>query len=940
MVRMFAWRGLALAVSLLSLATAQPASAQEGNGTGHIAGRILNAQTGAEIISAQVMVEGTQIGVLSTIGGRYLIRNLAPGTYSIRVQHLAHAPKTITGIVVTAGAATELDVSLETQAVALDAIEVTATAERGNTVALLNQRMIAPASLDAIGREEISRTPDGDAAEALKRVPGLSVVDGKFAYIRGLGERYSSTSLNGAPLASPVPDKNVVPLDMFPTNLLESVVTSKTYTPDQPGDYAGGHVELRTRDYPLQRELRFSVSTGYNTVTTFKDGLGYAGGGLDFLGFDDGTRDLPATIPADRQVRFGAGFSRAELETIGKSFGGDWGPTRQDLRPPLSASVSLGDAVQIFGRRLGYIGSLNWSDSPSMRGDYIERQFVGENETGVIAEIDYVGRHTVRNASLGGLINMAYELAPGHELRSNFVYSSLSEDEAREYEGWNLDSNTDQLNTRIRFLGQSMSNGQVEGTHLLGWLGQSLLDWRAGYTRAARYEPGTREVLYRQNPDGVFRWENFIQSGSVFHQELEDTGGSGAVSLQTPFTLRGLPSSLKLGASAQLRDRDVYTRRFRFSPAPGGFIDEEIRALQPNELLDPGHIARDGFEINEATFRSDNYTAADDRTAAFAMVDLSLHRRLRAVAGARIERTEQIVTPHDLGPQNQAPLEGADRSSTEVLPAVNVTFAWTPSVNLRAGAARTLARPELRELAPFNFADYAGGANVIGNPNLEITTIDNFDLRWEWFFRPSAVVSLSGFYKQFRNPIEVAILPSTELLKTWVNVESADNFGIEVEFRSDLGLLSDELENVSLNTNVTFVQSEVQTGGTVPVYLPGTGSTEVTLSEEDRPLQGQSDYVINAGLTWITPWGASASGLFNRFGQRIDAVGGISLPAEYEEARSQLDLVFEQPLPQGASFKISANRLMGNVVTFKQFDEVLREYDLGRSISVSLSWEM
>jgi outer membrane receptor protein involved in Fe transport len=322
------------------------------------------------------------------------------------------------------------------------------------------------------------------------------------------------------------------------------------------------------------------------------------------------------------------------------------------------------------------------------------------------------------------------------------------------------------------------------------------------------------------------------------------------------------------------------------------------------------------------------------------MVDLSMHRRFRAVVGARVERTEQIVTPYDIGPQNQAPLDGADRNSTEVLPAVNLTFAWTPQVNLRAGATRTLARPELRELAPFNFADYAGGANVIGNPNLEITTIDNFDLRWEWFFRPSAIVSLSGFYKQFRNPIEVAILPSTELLKTWVNVESADNFGVELEFRSDLGLLSDALENVSLNTTVTIVQSEVKTGGAVPVYLPGTGTTEVTLREEDRPLQGQSDYVVNAGLTWVTPWGATTSGLFNRFGKRIDAVGGISLPAEYEEARSQLDLVFEQPLPQGASFKISANRLMGNVVTFKQFDDVLRQYDLGRSISVSLSWEM
>ena len=937
-------KGVALALGLSAVCyQAAEGWAQEQEGgdslTGRIAGQVINSHTGTEVVSAQIVVEGGEIGGLSSVGGRYLIQALAPGTYALRVQHLGHAPKVVTDIVVVAGLTTQVDVALDPQAVTIEGIEVTAEVERGNTAALMNQRQLAPAALDAIGREEMSRTPDGDAAEALRRVPGLTVVDGKYAYIRGLGERYSSTSLNGAPLASPVPDRRVIPLDMFPTDLLESVVTSKSYTPDQPGDHAGGHVELRTRSYPLEREFKVNVSSGYNTVTTLRDGLRYAGGGLDFLGFDDGTRALPDVIPEDRHVRFGSRFSRADLAGIGQAFRGDWGPTPTTARPPVAASVSLGDEVQVFGRRLGYVGSVNWSDSPSTRSDYMERQYVGSGTDSFVAEFDYEGRMSTRNVTLGGLLNGSMELAPGHEVRANLVYSHFGEDQAREFDGFNLDSNTDQLNTRIQFVEQSMFNGQLEGTHLLAWAAESLLDWRAGYTTANRYEPNTREVLYRLSPDGRFLFDTFIQSGSVFHQDLEDAGASGAVDLETPFALGGLPASFKVGGSLQVKDRDVYTRRFRFLPVPRGRITNEIRALAPNELLAPGHIGTDAFEIVESTFRADNYDGLDDRIAAYAMMDLSLGQRLRVSGGGRFERTEQRVTPFDLARTSQAPLEAADFRSDDFLPALNVTFEMSPQMNLRAGASRTLARAELRELAPFGFADYAGGANVVGNPNLRLTTIDNLDARWEWFFRPGGIISVSAFRKGFTNPIEVAILPSSELLKTWANAPEANNIGLELEFRSDLEILAESLENIFLSANLTLVDSEVMTGDRVLVYLPGAGSTELSIAGENRPLQGQSDYVVNGSLTWDTRWGGTASALFNRFGRRIDAVGGLGLPAEFEDARSQLDLVVAQPIGERIGLKLSATRLLGNVVTFRQFGEVLREYDLGRNVSFSLSWE-
>ena len=287
---------------------------------------------------------------------------------------------------------------------------------------------------------------------------------------------------------------------------------------------------------------------------------------------------------------------------------------------------------------------------------------------------------------------------------------------------------------------------------------------------------------------------------------------------------------------------------------------------------------------------------------------------------------------------SQAPLEGADFQSDDILPALNLTFELSPEMNLRGGVSRTLARAELRELAPFGFADYAGGANVVGNPNLRLTTVDNLDARWEWFFRPGGIISVSPFYKKFTDPIEVAILPSTELLKTWVNAPEANNIGLEFEFRSGLEILAESLENVSLSTNLTLVDSEVKPGDRVLVYLPGAGSTELRLREERSCSPGSIGLRDQRGLTWETRWGGTGSALFNRFGRRIDAVGGLGSPR-----------VRGGPKPAG-SRRRAAHRgpdrfeVLGHASPRQRRDiQTIREgapgIRLGRNVSLSLSWE-
>jgi outer membrane receptor protein involved in Fe transport len=296
------------------------------------------------------------------------------------------------------------------------------------------------------------------------------------------------------------------------------------------------------------------------------------------------------------------------------------------------------------------------------------------------------------------------------------------------------------------------------------------------------------------------------------------------------------------------------------------------------------------------------------------------------------------VTPRDLWETGLPEVEGAVLESTEVLPAFNATLSLGRTMNLRGSASRTLARAQLRELAPFSFADYAGGYLVIGNPLLQGTRITNFDLRYEWFRTSQSVFAISGFFKRFDSPIEVAVLPSSELLKTWVNGDSGENYGVEIEMRSDLAFVAPALTDLSINGNVTLIESSVSTGGAIDVYLPGTGASQLSLAPKERALQGQSPYVLNLGLTWAPLGGASASILFNRFGERIDAVSAEAHADIYESARNQLDAVIEWPIRGGWKAKLSAARLLGNEVEFTQGGDVIRAYDMGRSVSFGLSW--
>jgi hypothetical protein len=917
------------------MAMAAPAAARQQEAAGRVTGKIFSSQNGDPVASAQVFIEGSSVGALTDLNGRYVLVGVPAGTHSVAVQTLGYAMKTVSGVEVTASETAVLDITVTPQAIAIDGIVVEAAVERGTTTALLTERKLAANVTDAIGRDQISNSPDGTAAAALQRVPGVSVVDGKYVYVRGLGERYSNTTLNGAPLPSPEPDKKVVPLDLIPSGLLESVVTSKTFSPDQPGDFAGGLVQIKTRDFPAYRTVRLSTGFGYNTEASFADGLGHRGD-LGFFGLGSNGRDLPPLLPRDQPVASSA-MSPQQIEQVGEAFSTEpWGPVPSSLPANYSLGLSVGDQWDIGEKPVGFLFSVMHGPGASHSGNSIERVFGSE----LLAEpeVDFVGQTTTRSVTSGALANVSMRTSPQSSVTLAAVYNRSVEDEARILEGFFLDSNTDLRNTRLRYIEQTLLNAQLSGDHLLGFLGDARLKWRGAVARATRYEPDTRQVLYRETPAG-FRFEDFVESGSIFHQDLGEDGYSAGADLDIPFTFRGLAASLSLGGSLDMRQRDVFTRRFRFINSRN--LSEATRRLPPDELFVPDNIGPTGMQLQEATFREDNYDATQDIYAGYIMADAAILPRLRVVGGARIETTSQVVQPVDLFASPLPPLEAASLDESDVLPALNVTYGLSDRVNVRLGLSQTLARPQLRELAPFTFANYAGGFLVIGNPTLNRTRIRNLDARWELFTNGGGVLAVSGFYKKFIDPIEVVVVPSSEFIQTWVNASDGTVYGVELEVRTGLGLIASALEAVSVFGNLTLSESNVMTGDSAQIYLPGSGRSFIGVASPERALQGQSPYVVNVGVSYAAVGtGTRASLLYNRFGRRIDAVGARELPEIFEEARDQLDLTVEQSLPGSLELKATASRLLGNVVEFTQGGDLLRRYETGRTFSISLGWEL
>lgn len=897
--------------------------------TGRVVGRIVDQESGTGVTDAGVQVVGTTLGVQSGVDGRFQITGVPAGTVTIQVRRLGYTAKTVTGIQLAPNQTLEQNIALVPAGVRLQAMVVSAAAEKGSVSEALDAQRTATAIVSSITSEQISRSADGDAAQAVQRVSGVTVQDARYVFVRGLGERYTVTQLNGARMPSPEPERRVVPLDLFPSAMLQTITTSKTFTPDQQGDFSGAQVDIKTREFPALRTWSIQSTFGLNPRVTGKDVLDPRGVGGEAYALAGHERHLPALV---RRVGNFQSFplNQGDKNLLINSFRDVWTPTARTGAPNGSAALSFGGSDPLLGVRVGYLVSGMYSYSEEIRSDQ-RRALAGRGNTaGSTVPLDQFAGHASNvSALLGGLANASVLLGQSSRIALSTAYSRTSDNEARTERGdFENEAIAAQID-RIQYVERTIQSAQIAGEHQLGAMHR--IDWAATLSGVRRDEPDRSEFVYevanKGQPNEQLLWLNTGNGGAVrTFSELSEAAREGKLSYQLNFSTHERQHLIKVGALARQTDRDADSRAYSLSAPTAG---SNIRALPAEQIFD-GRFSGPNDKVFEIAPLSQGgaYTAKDQLRAAFAMAEFALGDRFRLIGGARYEGNELTVNAQSTIGQPVV----TSKKWNDVLPALALNVKLSEAQSVRVSLSRTLARPEYRELSPIKSRDVLNGDDLEGNPNLERTQISNADLRWEWYPTSGEVLSLAFFAKRFAKPIERVYRAggSSSRFVGYVNAKEARNFGVEIEARKDLGFLAPAMRPFTLFSNVTLMDSKITLDD----------SSRAAATNPSRTMVGQAPYVLNLGLTANTESGAaSATILFNRVGERIDAAGDLPLPDVKELPRNVLDLALRFPIAGPLSGRFDAKNLLDAPYETVQGTVTREFWRVGRTFQFGVVWK-
>ncbi len=903
-----------------------------------IIGKVIDGVTSEVLIGATIKVEGTKMGAVTDLDGKYEII-LSPGKYNLIISYIGFNDKYIKDVNVSNNSVTYIDVTLTPSNLTTEEITIEANVSLSNEQALLVEKKNSDKITDGITSQQIKKVPDAAASDVLKRITGLSIVKDKFVFVRGTSERYNNTTLNGAIIPSSEPDKKSFSFDLFPSNLLENIIVSKTFTPDQPGNFSGGLVQIQTKDFPESFTFNFSISTSYNNFTTGKEFLTYNAGENKFLfinlGTDNGSRELPSIIP-DNPIK-NSRFSNSEINEFSRAFPNNWSQTKKTAPINSGFQTSIGGVLKAGKVPIGFLAAYSYKSSFTNKD--LENNLYNTDYTQLSG---YTGTSSEFSVLWGGLININAKFNDYNKLSIKSTFTLSSEDETEQYHGF---YNPEQVERKLyvtRFVQRSLSSYQLLGEHFL--FNKLSVNWNASYSESRRKEPDAKTMTYQRemgSNEEYFAALNYNVgndfSGGRFFSNLTDISRGLNVNFELPlkinlFTDYPLNSKIKFGTSLIGTDRNFIARNFGpalYMNAPISLIYQPIEKIFSSENFGDKKLFYD-----ELTKESDRYAAFDNLYAGYAMIDLSFNK-FRFIMGGRYEYSEQNVnTAGFISERIYNNLLNKD-----ILPSLNIIYKLNDNTNIRVAYSQTVARPELREIAPFSYVDFVSGITVFGNSiDLRRTLIRNYDIRYEYFPGAGELISLSLFYKRIDAPIEdVFISTNTNKLKTFKNAErGADNFGLELELRKNLGFITRHLEDFAIIGNCTFVYSEVN--------LEGIGTVSTS---QKRRMQGQSPYMINLGLFYDNyDLGISGNIVYNRFGDRISEVGLSGYSDIFEVGNDLIDFTISKRIPffaHNLEVKFSVKDLLNQDKVFKQNvnneDKIVRRIKTGSNYNITLSYK-
>jgi len=925
------------------------------NLTGTIRGKMVDKETGEEMMEAYIQLEGTQIGTRTDLDGTFTINNVPVGTYTLVVSYVGYQKYSVTGVTVKSGEVTVVNGFMVSESVTTEAVVIEAKALKNNESSVLNLQKVSSVSLDGISLAQTSRNGDNNAASALSRVTGLTVENNRYVYVRGLGDRYNKTLVNGAEVPGLDPTRNAVQLDMFPSNLIDNIIVYKAFAPDLPGSFTGGLIDITTRDFPDKPTFAVNMSLGYNDQTSFnKNYLLYKRGGLDWFGMDVGSREEPAdvrggdrTLPQASVKYDGEKASDRLNDKVVKDFGSEMTPSVQPAFLDHSFSISGGNQIQVFGRPLGFIASMTYRRTYNYyeNGTEAYYQATGSQARSLSEIYNFNDRRGTDGALFGALLTLSYKLASNHRLSLTYNHNHAGDASGRLQEGtlpgegvYNV-----RQNRVIQYLDRSIDIAQLRGEHIFPTLRNSKIEWTSSLVFLVQSEPDLRFMTNEYELDSLGRKVNYsIQPSrytrpSRFYRTMDEISHDHRLHLTIPIKLGRDDSKLKFGGAFTQKLRAPFREKWYWYEGAGlGRFNGDVDALFAQKNLGVNPQTGDwNIVLRDNSQPVNSYDGKESIAAAYGMGDIGITKLIRVVAGVRMESTQmRVVSKDEL-------IKPAEISTIDVLPCFNVILRPTEKMNVRINYGRTVARPILREMASYSNFDFIGGYVVIGNNELKRTVIDNIDLKWEYFPSANEVVSFGAFYKNFANPIERAISPQTIGTQAveikFRNVDQAVSYGLEAEVRKRF--VVGRKHNIQPGLNVSLINSSVDIPEgelkSIRVYNPEAKSV--------RHMFAQSPYIINASLGYVNDSiRFSAVVNYNIFGPRIMEVGSGGAPDVYEMPRHTLDLNLQYRI-QKITFRLNLANMLNPkfrfTQTFKDTEYTFREFTMGRRIGFSVTYQ-
>ena len=901
-----------------------------------VQGKVINLRN-EPVAGATIKVEETNKQFSANVEGMFRVSLEKGKKYSLLVSSTGYNSKLVSDI--DANSLNEdLVIVLEPKVVSGEAIVIRSTRRQESTVALISFQKNNTSLSNGLAADFIKRTPDKNTGEVLKRVSGASIQDNRFVIVRGLSDRYNSAMLNGALLPSTEPDKKAFSFDMLPAAMIDNIIINKTATPEYTGEFSGGLVQVNTRDIPTKRVFSVGIGFGYNNQSTLRDFTTNARNRFDWLGFDDGSRNLPDSFPKTAQEYRTLGKNAAGLNKqieLTKLFSGDAYVEEVRTAEPIKNYVITYANTHSFknGGQLGTLLSVNYRNARLMYN--VGRAFYEADGKNVFEYNDQQNHYQVTN---GAVMNLSY-VQKRSKISFKNIFNQFYEDNYYSRTGYNTNRLND-IRFYSSFLNQrTLFSTQLEGEHQLTktgikfkWNGNGGYNWKK--------QPDLRSALYARRIGTNEAYEIDPDDTRRFYSDLKDFSVGTTGQFIVPMSWGGKDKqTLKFGGSNLTRVRDFRSRIFRYNITNfNSFIASNankdlIAAFRPTNMGISGYILED-FTNNQ-----DRYFGASVLNAAYMMLD-NKFSDLRLVWGLRAENFQQLLT---------SKIQTGERSvlltkKWDFLPSANLMYSLNSKQNFRLSASRTVARPEFRELAPFAFFDYETNYGVKGDTSLRRSSVLNYDARYEWYPKSNESITIGAFYKDFTDPIEFRLDPASNADSRryfYQNATSARTYGLEIEVRKGMEFLSPSLKNLFFFGNYTLTSSEVRFNDL------SAGDKEITAA---RPLQGQSPYLINAGFQW-TSEKFNASLLYNRVGERLALVGNTEFPNVYERPRNQLDFqISKKILSNNGELKLNIADMINNPFYFyenidqsfafkKGVDRMFSNYKPGTTVTLTFTYD-